>query len=107
MKFNNNSKKTLLLAMMFASMMNSTAFASSFTDINNIQGREYIEKFVEKGYIKGYEYNIFRPNNTITRAEISQILSSFNISLKFEEISFSDSNGWFYNAIKKLLKMAF
>ena len=107
MKFNNNTKKTLLLAMMFASMMNSTAFASSFSDINNVQGREYIEKFAEKGYIKGYEDGTFKPNNTITRAEISQILSSFNINLKFEEITFSDSNGWFYNAIKKATENGF
>ncbi len=107
MKFNNNTKKTLLLAMIFASMMNSTAFASSFSDISNVQGREYIEKFAEKGYIKGYEDGTFKPNNTITRAEISQILSSFNINLKFEEISFSDSNDWFYNAIKKATENGF
>ena len=108
MKFNNNTKKTFLLAMMFASIMNSTAFANSnFSDINNVQGREYIEKFVNKGYIKGYEDNTFRPNNTITRAEISQILSSFNINLKFEDVSFKDSNGWFSNAIKKATENGF
>ena len=107
MKFNNNTKKTFLLAMMFASMMNSTAFASSFSDINNVEGREYIEKFAEKGYIKGYEDGTFKPNNTITRAEISQILSSFNINLKFEEITFKDSNGWFYNAIKRATENGF
>ncbi len=107
MKFNNNTKKTFLLAMMFASMMNSTAFASSFSDINNVQGREYIEKFAEKGYIKGYEDGTFKPNNTITRAEISQILSSFNINLKFEDITFKDSNGWFSNAIKKATENGF
>ena len=107
MKFNNNSKKTFLLAMIFASAMNCSAFASSFSDIANIQGREYIQKFVDKGYIKGYEDNTFRPNNTITRAEISQILSSFNINLKFEDVSFKDSNGWFSNAIKKATENGF
>ena len=107
MKFNNNAKKTFLLAMMFASAMNSNVFASSFSDIATTQGREYIEKFAEKGYITGYEDGTFKPNNTITRAEISQILSSFNINLKFEEITFSDSNGWFYNAIKKATENGF
>ena len=77
MKFNNNSKKTFLLAMIFASAMNCSAFASSFIDIANIQGREYIQKFVDKGYIKGYEDNTFRPNNTITRAEISSVICKF------------------------------
>ena len=107
MKFNNNAKKTFLLAMMFASAMNSNVFASSFSDIATTQGREYIEKFAEKGYITGYEDGTFKPNNTITRAEIAQILSSFNINLKFEEITFSDSNGWFYNAIKKATENGF
>ena len=107
MKFNNNTKKTFLLAMIFASAMNSNVLASSFSDISNVQGREYIQKFADKGYITGYEDGTFKPNNTITRAEISQILSSFNINLKFEEISFSDSNGWFYNAIKKATENGF
>ena len=107
MKFNNNKNRTFLLAMMFATMMNATTFASNFTDINNIQDKEYIQKFVDKGYIKGYEDNTFRPNNTITRAEIAQILSSFNINLKFEDVNFKDSNGWFSNAIKKATENGF
>mgnify|MGYP002800496699 FL=1 len=93
MKFNNNTKKTFLLAMIFAGAINSNVFASSFSDISNVKGREYIQKFVDKGYIKGYEDNTFRSNNTITRAEIAQILSSFNINLKFEDVNFKDSNG--------------
>ncbi|MDE6357395.1 MAG: sortase, partial [Eubacteriales bacterium] len=96
-----------LLAMVFASMMNTNTFASSFTDISNVQGREYIEKFAEKGYIKGYEDNTFRPNNTITRAEISQVLANFNINLKFEDISFTDNKGWFTNAVKKATQNGF
>ena len=107
MKFNNNTKKTFLLAMIFASAINSNVFASSFSDISNVKGREYIQKFVDKGYIKGYEDNTFRPNNTITRAEIAQILSSFNINLKFEDVNFKDSNGWFSNAIKKATENGF
>ena len=107
MKFNNNTKKTFLLAMIFAGAINSNVFASSFSDISNVKGREYIQKFVDKGYIKGYEDNTFRPNNTITRAEIAQILSSFNINLKFEDVNFKDSNGWFSNAIKKATENGF
>ena len=107
MKFNNNTKKTFLLAMIFAGAINSNIFASSFSDIATIQGREYIEKFAEKGYITGYEDGTFKPNNTITRAEIAQILSSFNINLKFEDVNFKDSNGWFSNAIKKATENGF
>ena len=106
-KMKNNTKNIALATMIFASVMNCNVFANSFSDIATIQGREYIEKFAEKGYITGYEDGTFKPNNTITRAEISQILSSFNINLKFEEISFSDSNGWFSNAIKKATENGF
>lgn len=107
MKFNNNIKKVILLAMIFASMMCSTVFASSFTDISTTQGREYIEQFAEKGYINGYEDGTFRPNNPITRAEIAQILASFNINLYFETISFSDNNGWFSSAVEKATENGF
>ena len=106
MKFNNKNK-TFLLAFIFATMMNTTTFASTFTDINNIQGGEYIQKFIDKGYINGYEDNTFRPNNTITRAEISQVLSNFKINLKFEDVNFKDSKGWFEKAVKKATENGF
>ena len=102
-----NTKNMMLATMIFTSLMNCNVFASNFTDINNIQGREYIQKFVDKGYIKGYEDNTFRPNNTITRAEISQVLSSFNINLKFEDIEFNDNKGWFTNAVQKATSNGF
>lgn len=103
-------EKTTMIAlttMIFTSVMNCNVFANNFTDINNVQGREYIEKFVEKGFIKGYEDNTFRPNNTITRAEISQVLANFNINLKFEDVNFNDNNGWFANAVKKATENGF
>ncbi len=107
MKINNNFKKTILLATIFASVINSNVFASNFTYIATTQGREYIQKFIDKGYINGYEDNTFRPNNTITRAEISQVLSNFKINLKFEDVKFKDTNGWFSNAIKKASENGF
>ena len=106
-KMKNNTKNIALSTMIFASVMNCNVFASSFSDINNIQGREYIQKFVDKGYIKGYEDNTFRPNNTITRAEISQILSNFKINLKFEDIDFKDNKGWFEKAVDKATENGF
>ena len=106
-KMKNNTKNIAIATMIFASVMNCNVFASNFSDINNVQGREYIQKFVDKGYIKGYEDNTFRPNNTITRAEISQILFSFNINLKFEDISFTDNKGWFTNAVEKVTQNGF
>lgn len=107
MKINNNFKKTILLATIFASVINCNVFASNFTYIATTQGREYIQKFIDKGYINGYEDNTFRPNNTITRAEISQVLSNFKINLKFEDVKFKDTNGWFEKAVKKASENGF
>ncbi len=107
MKFNNNTKKTFLLAMIFASMMNSTAFASSFSDINNIQGKEYIEKFAEKGYIKGYEDGTFKPNNKITRFEMIKITSMLVRNNNYDKVqlSYADTNNipsWVLNDVNNL-----
>ena len=84
-----------------------TVFASTFSDIDSIAGREYIEKFAESGFINGYEDGTFQPNNYITRAEISQILANFNITLSFEETEFSDTDGWYKEAITKASENGF
>ena len=106
-KMRNNTRNIALASMIFASVMNLNVFASSLTDINNVQGREYIQKFVDKGYINGYEDGTFKPNNTITRAEISQILSNFKINLKFEDVDFKDNKGWFAKAVDKATENGF
>ena len=37
--------------------------------------RDYINSSVNKGYVKGYEDNTFRPKNIITRGEVAKIIS--------------------------------
>lgn len=107
LKMKKNNKILTLTTILCTTLMNYNVFASSLVDISNIKDKEYIQKFVDKGYIKGYEDNTFRPNNSITRAEISQVLSTFNINLKFEDISFKDSKGWFKDAVKKATENGF
>ena len=45
-----------------------------FTDIANHWSKDLVVSMVEKGIIKGYEDNTFRPDNKITRAEAAAIL---------------------------------
>ena len=45
------------------------------TDIENCWAKEDIEYLVELGIIKGYEDNTFRPDNSITRAEMAAMLA--------------------------------
>lgn len=48
-KMKSNTKRLTLATMLFASVINSNVFASNFTDIATTQGREYIQKFIDKG----------------------------------------------------------
>ena len=45
------------------------------TDIENSWAKQDIEYLVNLGLIKGYEDNTFRPENTITRAEMATLLA--------------------------------
>lgn len=45
------------------------------TDIENCWAKQDIEYLVELGLIKGYEDNTFRPENTMTRAEVATLIA--------------------------------
>ncbi len=49
--------------------------AASFTDIGNSWAKAYINRAVELGIVAGFEDNTFKPNATITRGEISALIS--------------------------------
>ena len=52
-------------------------------DIENHWAYDSIKKFIEKGYITGYEDKTFRPENHITRAEFVKIVNKvFNFTDK-------------------------
>ncbi|AEM74903.1 S-layer homology domain-containing protein [Caldicellulosiruptor acetigenus] len=57
-----------------AAMSESSIKYQIFKDINNHWAKDAIIKLVQEGVINGYPDNTFRPENTITRAEIAVIL---------------------------------
>ena len=70
-------------------------------DIKNHWAYDSIKKFIEKGYISGYEDKTFRPDNSITRAEFVKIVNKvFNFTAQGKE-NFKDveSNSWYYQDI--------
>ncbi|EQK43957.1 hypothetical protein C672_2901 [[Clostridium] bifermentans ATCC 638] len=76
--------------------------SSTFSDISGHWAKDYIDAFVDKGFISGYEDNTFRPDNQITRAEFVRIINQvFNLKDKKEE-HFVDVNSsdWYYEDIK-------
>ncbi|WP_090822987.1 S-layer homology domain-containing protein [Paenibacillus sp. yr247] len=68
-----------------------------------------INTWIDNGFIKGYEYGSFKPDNTITRAEFIALI---NRSYRFKEeatMSFSDvtSTNWGYTEVAKAVKAGF
>ena len=70
----------------------------------NYETAEAIEKLTEIGAINGYEDGTFRPDDYITRAELTKIIAE--VFLKDEaterEITFKDVSldAWYYNPVK-------
>lgn len=74
----------------------------TFPDIEGHWCKEYIEKFLSKKWVVGYNDGLFRPNRFVTRAEFTAM--AMNIFKKVEgvyECNFTDvkKDDWFYNVV--------
>lgn len=68
-----NLKKVLALVLAFACAF--TMFAgAAFTDAADIKATEAVDTLVALGVIKGYEDGSFRPDATVTRAEMAKMI---------------------------------
>jgi hypothetical protein len=54
--------------------INPCVKANDFSDVNNHWSKENVYLLTQKGAVKGYGDGLFRPNNTITRAEFTKLL---------------------------------
>ena len=78
---------------------------SSFSDISHVDwAKDAIEKLAQTGAINGYEDNTFRPDDYITRAELTKIIAEvlFKDEINEKEITFNDvmPNAWYYNSVR-------
>lgn len=65
------------------------------TDIANHWGRENISKGVQLGFIKGYTDHTFKPDNTITRAELTTaLIGALKLTPSTHSTVFTDDNNW-------------
>lgn len=58
-----------LTAALTLSWMTVPALAATFTDIETHWAKSYVEKMADKGIVKGYENNTYRPDKTLSVAE--------------------------------------
>lgn len=80
---------------------------STYTDVATSHwAYNYIVAATEAKFFTGYEGNLFKPNQKITREEIASILSrAFSLEMVGETVPFSDvkEGHWAYGDIQKLI----
>lgn len=85
-----------------------SADSKGFLDINTADWYyNYVNNVVKTGVIKGYDGNIFKPQNNITRFEAISIISNFIRSQNYNSVQlpYSDINSiplWVNNAVRNL-----
>ena len=81
---------------------NAVKAETKFNDVDGHWAEEVIEKWQDAGYINGYPDGSFKPDNSVTRAELSKILSSaFDLS-ESQQISYEDvsNDEWYYSYLQ-------
>lgn len=95
-------------AQMFATLLNGganfgTSQATKFSDASDDWYSKAINYVVGKGLISGYPNGIFKPNESITRAEFAQMISGYVKNEKASTSDFKDvKDHWAKDAIDKL-----
>ena len=76
-----------------------------FSDIDSHWGKKYIEKLAKSGVVNGKSKNKFKPDDSVTRAEFSKMLSvAFSVKNSTDLPLFSDvkNTDWYYDYINSL-----
>jgi len=93
----------LLAMVLLCTAMLSASAAAKFTDIEGHWGKSYIERWADSGVINGYPDGTFRPDQFVTRAEVSKILAlAYEMPTKVEKTGFSDvsTSAWYYTYVE-------
>jgi len=90
----------ILAAVMLASLSAAltAADAPAFTDIAGHWAEATIEKYKDAGIVNGYPDGTFKPDNTVSRAELAKIITlAFGLTEK-SEITYNDldTSAWYY-----------
>ena len=98
-------KKILCITLALMLLGTCTAFAASrFSDVNGTKYETAVSVLNANGVIDGYSDGTFKPQNSVTRAELCKLLvaalklkNTGNATLQFSDV---DSTMWFYDYVK-------
>ncbi|HHW31822.1 MAG TPA: S-layer homology domain-containing protein [Clostridiaceae bacterium] len=98
------AKKLVATCIMLAVLLSLAL--PSFASLNDVSGHwaeSEINKWTEKGIIKGYDDSTFKPDNTINRAEFTALIARIFNYIKLSDKMFSDvdDNAWFAETVSK------
>ncbi len=101
--------KIISLSLVLSLSTFQIAFAKSFSDTGNHWASSYIEGLAEDGYVSGYEGNLFKPDNEISRAEFYSVINKMSELEKTYTVTFSDVliDDWYYNEVAKAIKAGY
>lgn len=86
---------------LFGTMSVSASAIGMLNDIDGHWAEESIKRAIDKGIINGYPDGSFKPDNSVSRAELAKILTiafDLNSAAKLpEEFEDVENNQWYYS----------
>ncbi len=93
----------IALTMVLSTFAITTVSAKNFGDTSGYWAETLIDKWSDNGVINGYADGMFRPDDSITRAELAKIISAAKNYTASADIAFADVSGdeWYAADLKK------
>lgn len=75
--------------------INATTIESKFSDVADEWFATYVNQLANMNVVNGYEDGSFKPNNNVSRAEFTKMISSFSKLVSSKSVSLVDiENHW-------------
>lgn len=98
--------KRKIIPFILITLFTLTSTVHAFSDTENHWAKEDIEEFSKANIIKGYENNIFKPDEFLTRAEMATIINRMTGVTKESSKYIPDitRQDWYYKEIRKAVQ---
>ncbi|EFI41852.1 S-layer homology domain-containing protein [Peptoniphilus sp. oral taxon 386] len=102
-------RKILLLLTLLLVLSSSNVYAKKYQDTRGHWAEKYIDSMSDAGFIVGYESDMFKPDNYISRVEFYAVVNSMANLEKTYAVTFSDVtiSDWYYKEVAKAIKAGY